>query len=409
MSTPDVATDVPFDAIAFAVTMLLGRLDHYVETQTADLEMARVVEVQAATFDDIETRLVETGLRADPGRDPDALRAVVREPLRRLRGEYGRITPDSTADALDGLLAVIADLASDVAVQPLLLDIIRTATRPSATARILSSLLATAVAEFEAEIGEIAQMLAAVPPRAAIDDDSFEERAEAMERRLTRKPANTRFAIILDEFSVGSPLSPECLEVLARRNAIVHSRGQADDVYSARVAVEPGVQASTEGNLAVTAPYFQNASDEMMIAFATVVLDAVDGYSMPARAAVVNIVSGDVYRLLLADRNRVVAFISQRYLGDAALDARTRASMQVNYWLAVTRLGRGNEVLEQIRQWNTDALDDVFTLAKKVLLGDLDSAAELAEQIVAAGPVTRGALLAQPVFAPLLERPVGGR
>jgi len=99
MSTTHSQPDTPVDATAFALAMLLGRLDHYVETQAADMEMARVIGEQAATLDDLESRVVEIALRADPERDPHALRAAVREPLRRLRGEFGmsrlttRLTP----------------------------------------------------------------------------------------------------------------------------------------------------------------------------------------------------------------------------------------------------------------------------------------------------------------------------
>ncbi len=404
MSTAESEPDSPVDATAFALAMLLGRLDRYVETQTADLEMARVVGVQAVALDDLETRVVELALRADPERDPDLLRAAVREPLRRLRGEFGTASADATADALDGILALVKDLASDVSIQPLLLDIIRTATRPSATARILASLLVTAVAEFEAKAGEIAEIFAAVPPHQEIGDDRFEERAEAMGQRLARKPASTRFAIIVDEFAVGSPLSSECLEVLARRNAIVHSGGRADKVYVASTGRERGDQEQTEAILDVSPGYFQDASDEMLIAMAAVVLDGIDAYETPGRSAIVAALGGAAYRLLLADRNKAAAFICQRYVDDTSLEPRTSAMMRVNYWLALTRLGRGDEVIEQIREWDPSPLEDMFSLAKSVLLGDLDEGAELAEQIVASGATTRGALLAQPIFAPLLER-----
>jgi len=286
-----------------------------------------------------------------------------------------------------------------------LLDIIRTATRPSATARILASLLVTAVGEFEAEAGELAMLFAIYPPHEAVDvdADAFEERADAMERRLARKPAGTRFAIIANEFAVGSPLSSECREVLARRNAIVHSGGRADKVYSASTGRERGDQEPTEANLEVTPGYFQDASDEMLIAMAAVVLDGIDAYETPGRSAIVAALGGAAYRLLLADRNKAALLICQRYVDDTSLEPRTSAMMRVNYWLALTRLGRGDEIIEQVRDWDTSALEDIFSLAKSVLLGDLDEAAELAEQIVASGATTRGALFAQPIFASLLE------
>jgi hypothetical protein len=72
--------------------------------------------------------------------------------------------------------------------------------------------------------------------------------------------------------------------------------------------------------------------------------------------------------------------------------------------LALALVEQQEQIIGDIRAWDPSTLGDMYTLAKTVLLGDLDAAAKLAEQIVASGSTTRGALLAQPIFAPLLER-----
>ena len=65
--------DAPIVATAFALAMVLGRLDHCVETRVALVERARVLGAQAVVFHDLEGPVVQMVLRTDPKWRPDSL------------------------------------------------------------------------------------------------------------------------------------------------------------------------------------------------------------------------------------------------------------------------------------------------------------------------------------------------
>jgi hypothetical protein len=84
-------------------------------------------------------------------------------------------------------------------------------------------------------------------------------------------------------------------------------------------------------------------------------------------------------------------------LPEAANDA------QVEVWLATSAAHGLESIRNEVDQWDTDALDPVYTVAKCILLGEFDRAAHLLAQVVADGQITDLDLADWPIFDPLRD------
>jgi len=330
--------------------------------------------------------------------DPDALLPIT-DPFQWMAAQLTASMLDTPADA-QGLLSGVP---ADDALGPYLLQYVQAVDRQPLLPLMRRALLITAVANAES-------MLIGILRRIQYDRGGDARwgslvnspSLEAQVRRLTRGSIDDWVPRVLDDLDVDLTAAScewdAVREIWARRHVLVHNRGVADAKYAARV---PG---ATEGTmLHVDGEYLDTAIGLLCGYLLGVILTA--WAARPGRQefavqfAVLYAAGAEAeLRWPLAENlHHVAARIDP--------DATLRAAHQVNAWLARTHWRGPDSVADEVRELRTDELPPSFTLARMILLNELQAAMSALPGALVRGDVTRENLRTWPLFDRLRGMP----
>ncbi|MGC4175338.1 hypothetical protein [Demequina sp.] len=383
---------------------LISMLENFVETTSADVAYLRSAAQVAAPFDDYETRAVASVQRVSPGLDEVAARALIKEPFRRLLREVQTASAQGTAEALEGLLPTLSDLARDPITGRYVQVMLRVATRRSVAERARIATFVMCVAAFEFAVGELSVVLAAVPPGAVgvASSEALDGEARAAYAALSRKPADLRLEGLDVSHGIRPADTSAILELIGRRNALTHADGRSDDMYAKRSGVS--TEQWPEGSLLpVSQAYLDDAIVTMQAVLTDAHLGALSLYKVdPADPVVAGALSFAV-RLMSVGQDRLALRVVEWVVTQSIVDSELRARAHVNKWFLMQRVGKGARVLQEVERWDGDAVGPLFGLARLVLLGRVGDAEARARRLVSERTLDIADIRAQPLFAVLVS------
>jgi hypothetical protein len=191
---------------------------------------------------------------------------------------------------------------------------------------------------------------------------------------------------------------PAVIEFWARRNLFAHHRGIVDERYRSRVPDAPAVGTPIE----VTAGNVCDAVDLAHTVAANLVVTAWAAANPAAAQAALTVV--EVWALDALDAGRwrqteEFAWLALRSTASGS-EATARWNHQVNLWLARSgRLG-SQAVRDDVAAWDPSELDELFVVARHILLEEDAAALDLIARLRAAGNLD-DTTLGWPLFARL--------
>ena len=183
-------------------------------------------------------------------------------------------------------------------------------------------------------------------------------------------------------------------EIYARRNILVHNAGTVNEIYLKNV---PNSSAKKGERLYATNTYLKSAFQTIRIIIFTIMLEAVRFVKEDKDEYLYSIF--EIAFELLKDKQHVLCkhiFNNLKNHKDATDD--TRKLSQINYWLSVKGAEGAKAILDEVRVFDTSALNRRFHLAKLVLLEEYSKATNLISDMYNKDEIGVSALREWPLF-----------
>jgi hypothetical protein len=190
------------------------------------------------------------------------------------------------------------------------------------------------------------------------------------------------------------------LEVFQRRHVFVHhggivSRQYLEALKNFKMTVALGDE------LSVDLDYVERAAASLASAAHSVVMCALitsSATDATERREAEREAGELTYILLTLQRDVVVDRFVSAFDLTRVKDTFARELLRVNGWIAKRRLGRLGDVVDEIAEWDTEASDDRFKLAKLILLDKKQMAVDKAVKMIAQGRLSEYAVAMWPLF-----------
>ncbi|WP_432025231.1 hypothetical protein [Streptomyces sp. 1222.5] len=277
------------------------------------------------------------------------------------------------------------------------------------TGVILSSLLTSAVGDFEVLFSQMVGMYFALRPQAlssrelqfSWEDirqfDSIEELRSFHADRQVEQLMWKGFDDWMDwlEKKMKIKLSDVALdsdavaEVFQRRHIIVHNGGRVSRQYLLKA---PGVspKPAIGVKLTVNKGYLEKALDQLFtlgtLLASSVFFKLATGEGVRGQGEIW--LTSLTHNMLLNNRwepaLRIANAGSSLFRTDAG-----RLAMRLNSWAAKKKIHGVNSIKAEVERWDTSALRDDYRMSRLALLDDFDGAWEIAKKLLMAGDMTR--------------------
>ncbi|MGX5188314.1 hypothetical protein ACWKT5_37875 [Streptomyces avermitilis] len=310
-------------------------------------------------------------------------------------------------DELDRKFAELSDTDFDAASYAHQMLSVRAPRRR--TGVIFSSLLTSAVGDFEVLFSQIVGMYFSLRPQAlssrepqfSWEDiqqfDSIEElrsfHADRQVEQLMWKGFDDwmdwlekKMKIKLADIALESDTIKE---VFQRRHIIVHNGGHVSRQYLLKA---PGVspKPAIGEKLLVSRSYLDQALDQL---FTLGVLMASSAFFKLATGGGVRIRAEEwltslTHRMLLDNRCEAALRISNSGSSLFQTDA-AKLAMRLNAWAARKKIDGSSSIRSEVEKWDVSALRDDYSMSRLALLDDFDGAWKIAKKLLAAGDLTR--------------------
>lgn len=159
----------------------------------------------------------------------------------------------------------------------------------------------------------------------------------------------------------------EVNEVFCRRHLFVHNGGVVNNIYLTRVDQQyrEGILLGEE--IVVDEPYFLNAL-KLFKRFGIIL--GLESWKRSAKQSKkrVNYVLKYIFQLLIEEEFDLAAILCEFVMDEHNLEASSKWVAQINYWLAQKRLGKFNEIQQEISNADLSALSSEYQLCRYALL-----------------------------------------
>ncbi|MCF2126800.1 hypothetical protein L1I79_10150 [Strepomyces sp. STD 3.1] len=263
-----------------------------------------------------------------------------------------------------------------------------------------SSLLTTAVGDFEVLFSSIVGMYYHLRPEALMSKEAqfswqeiqeFESLDDLREFHVQRQVdqlmwkglddwtewLEKRLKIYFADITLGTD---RVREVFQRRHIIVHNGGQVSRQYLAKAPALSSRDLEVGDRLSVNKKYLSEALDEL---YSLGVLMSGNVANKLFRRSDIRSVIHDHLRsdmearCLNGERWGVAARLSSAYV-DLFDSAAEKTAMQINYWVAKKNAEEFDAIRGDVKSWDVSSLRDDFKLAKMLLLDQFEDAFPLA-------------------------------
>lgn len=197
------------------------------------------------------------------------------------------------------------------------------------------------------------------------------------------------------------------VEAVQRRHCIVHNAGLASRQYVERMQALSSVKSSVkvDDHLEVTDDYLKRAADQLYL----VVFSLAWGVAFKlckertSQTELWATFSGEVYDMLLDGRpelaRQLVEGVPIEKAASVSEDAEFSSFyMRVNRWIAFKELGRFDEVRDEVAALPVATRSNKFKLAKHALLGEVEEAYCLANEMLESGQLTEYEIVTWPLL-----------
>jgi hypothetical protein len=178
----------------------------------------------------------------------------------------------------------------------------------------------------------------------------------------------------------------EFLEIFLRRNNLIHAGGLVNQIYLNKLPDEIK-QPKLNSRLVVSSKYLSTAYSRLLAAGYAAYAHFVSFYQDHKEdgIGVTGLISTNSFRLLVDGTFEAATDYCAcvRHLcpgDDGSLNV-----LNVNDWIARKALGRMDEVRTEVQAWDVAGQPRRFTLARLALLGDVDAAFQVADEMLVAG------------------------
>lgn len=189
------------------------------------------------------------------------------------------------------------------------------------------------------------------------------------------------------------------LEVFQRRHIVVHHGGLVSRQYMKNLEkFEHGAQYGD--HLAVDLDYVQKAADCLAVTSHSILVSALFAAAVgeAERTQVEEEVAESTFVLLKQERFEVVERFTTSFDIGRIKREFSRSQLQVNGWIAKSRLGKKEEVKTAVNAWDVSAKDNKFKVARLALLGEVDELAKLLRAMLEAEEFSKLQVLTWPLF-----------
>lgn len=265
--------------------------------------------------------------------------------------------------------------------------------------RVSASLLISLVAEFEVLVSNLFGELYRCFPDSAISTEKsfnweFISAADTLDGLKDQIIEDAVLAAMyssygtwLDKFEgfeIGVPpiaRQAETKEIFQRRHLIVHNGGRVNVTYLKRSYTDP---APVVGSLLeVSLDYLNDAADRLFAVAAGLYAQVVRKIIEPGpyRTTLEAHLSMHVYELLSHRRFHALVIAVAALDINTVDDEQRKQMLEVNRWLALKRLDRFAECVDEVEAWDVETLPPQFRLAKLALLDRTEEGLRLIGEI----------------------------
>ncbi|MFD9241506.1 hypothetical protein ACFV0D_06110 [Streptomyces sp. NPDC059556] len=288
-----------------------------------------------------------------------------------------------------------------------------------------SSLLTTAVGDFEVLFSSIVGMYYYLHPEALMSKEAqfswqeiqgFESLDDLREFHMQRQVDQLMWKGLDDwtgwlEKRLKVPFSDITLsadkvrEVFQRRHVIVHNGGQVSRQYLAKVPAVSSCDLKVGDKLSVNKKYLSEALDELYSL--GVLMSGNVANKLFKRSDIRSVIHDHLRsdmesRCLKGGRWGAAARLSSVYV-DLFDSAAEKTAMQINYWVAKKNSEQFDAVRKEVKSWDVSSLRDDFKLAKMLLLDQFDDAFSLACSLSERSDLKADEYLHGPLYKDLRE------
>ena len=375
--------------------------DTFGENQSDLLHTARYICARQADIDDPYQRALSNLARRYPELEYEVLKQALslgkglfpahdKETGQHNRQESHGAEEGPPSDPVLSAVEAILELVPAPYLHPIFDAIFHASSPPKSSPRILSSLLVNAISDFEVFVSNLFTTVYNLVPQAARAEQrtytwkqiaSYSDLGQFKERVIDDAVAavmhgtyESWLAELKKTFGIEAPAyatSFEMLEVFQRRHVTVHNAGYANSQYRDKLS-GPGIAGVGE-RLEVDEEYLIRAADRLFVTALSLTAAAVRKIKDKAQAEVFEEYIGNQLYVLLQNR-RFDAIADFAATMDFSKFQRMSNALvcKVNYWLALKRLNRFDECEAAVRDWDTDALEKQYKIARLALLSEND-------------------------------------
>lgn len=296
--------------------------------------------------------------------------------------------------------------------------------RPDRLPMLYASLLVTAVSSFEMLVSNIVRAFYSEHPEALRASDTKyslsdiegfgtldEFRAYCAERQADSLLYGGMeswidwFARQLKiSWSSHSPNLPELTEVYQRRNIIVHNDGQVNRQYLSKVG-RAGESTPIGTQLTIDREYCESAIDLLIETGVRIGLAVVRKFApeLPEATGPADwYVQYLTFDYLVQRRFMLTVSLLDALLPDVSSE-HCKMIMKVNRWIALKEINGLEAIRSELQRWDTTILSAEYRLAKLVLTGDIEEAAQLATTLRESGELSVESWLTWPLLREVRE------
>ena len=194
------------------------------------------------------------------------------------------------------------------------------------------------------------------------------------------------------------------VEIIQRRNLLVHNGGNINSIYRRKVAPELQLFTSNDAplKLSVSEEYLTESINVFEKSFVLIAAELWKKQK-PENGSRCHVLNELAYKHLLSERWDIAESFSLFVKSDKQTPEITRLTGLINYWQSVKWQGRFEEVRKDVEREDLSAKQEIFRLSRFALLDDEDHFFQLLPQVLKNGGITVEDLHIWPLFRNMRE------
>jgi hypothetical protein len=200
-----------------------------------------------------------------------------------------------------------------------------------------------------------------------------------------------------------TPYKAELAEIFLRRNVIIHNNGVVHPTYIAKVDKSLREKIKIGQDLVVSPKYLQNAIDIVELAFILIAAELWKKLS-PKDTDRGSVLTDVVIQRLSEERWRIGEGLSIFTMQDKQLTEEIQLIGKLNYWQSLKWQNRFDAVHGEVQEADFSAKDDIYQLARIVLLDQYSEAFKRLPRLFSSGKIERDHLITWPIFRELRKQ-----